>query len=118
MYLIDTNIWLERLLDQERTEEVGRFLSGISSEFLFLTDFTLHSIGIALVRLGREEALLNFVQDAFIEGSVKIVSVTPDHIEKVVNAVKNYKLDFDDAYQYVSAEIYGLTIISFDADFI
>lgn len=28
MYLVDTNIWLERLLDQERSAEVGRFLSG------------------------------------------------------------------------------------------
>lgn len=26
MYLVDTNIWLERLLDQERSAEVGRFL--------------------------------------------------------------------------------------------
>jgi hypothetical protein len=25
MYLVDTNIWLERLLDQERSEEVGQF---------------------------------------------------------------------------------------------
>ena len=27
MYLVDTNIWLERLLDQEKSEEVGNFLT-------------------------------------------------------------------------------------------
>ncbi len=44
MYLVDTNIWLERLLDQERSAEVGQFLSGVASARLLMTDFTLHSI--------------------------------------------------------------------------
>ncbi len=26
MYLVDTNVWLERLLDQEKSVEVGEFL--------------------------------------------------------------------------------------------
>jgi len=30
---------------------------------------------------------------------------------------KKFQLDFDDAYQYVAAEKYNLTIISFDNDF-
>ncbi len=45
MYLLDTNIWLERLLDQHRSEEVGRLLDQVPSQRLFMTDFTLHSIG-------------------------------------------------------------------------
>ena len=45
MYLVDTNIWLERLLDQEKSEEVGNFLAYISSEQLFVTDFALHWCG-------------------------------------------------------------------------
>jgi len=28
-----------------------------------------------------------------------------------------FKLDFDDAYQYIAAEKYDLTIVSFDSDF-
>ena len=48
MYLVDTNVWLERLLDQEKSEEVGRFLAQIPSNLLFVTDFTFHSIGIIL----------------------------------------------------------------------
>jgi len=31
--------------------------------------------------------------------------------------MEKFKLDFDDAYQYVAAEKYDLIIISFDADF-
>jgi len=40
MYLVDTNVWLERLLDQERSAEVQRFLEAIPSDQLFMTDFT------------------------------------------------------------------------------
>jgi hypothetical protein len=67
VYLIDANIWLERFLDQARAEEVGNFLDRIPPEGLFITDFSFHSIGIVLSKLNRKDALLRFVQDAFIE---------------------------------------------------
>jgi len=51
MYLVDTNIWLERLLDKARSEEVGYFLARISSERFFITDFASYSLGIVLSRL-------------------------------------------------------------------
>lgn len=40
MYLLDTNIWLERLLEQERAEEVGQLLERLSSDELLITDFS------------------------------------------------------------------------------
>ena len=117
MYLVDTNVWLERLLDQERSWEVGRFLDRISSDQLFITDFAFHSIGIVLSRLNCVGAFLQFVRDAFIDGDVSIVRLSPEDMAKVVDAMQKFNLDFDDAYQYVVAERYGLTVISFDADF-
>ncbi len=39
MHLVDTNVWLERLLDQERSEEVGRFLDQILTIISFDSDF-------------------------------------------------------------------------------
>ncbi|MEO0130003.1 MAG: PIN domain-containing protein [candidate division WOR-3 bacterium] len=117
MYLVDTNVWLERLLDQVRAEEVGRFFAHIPSETLFLTDFSFHSICVVLTKLNRNEVLLQFVRDAFIEGSVSIVHLKPEDIESVLNIIEHFNLDFDDAYQYVVAENYGLEIISFDSDF-
>lgn len=53
MYLVDTNVWLERLLDQSRSAEVGQFLGAIPSDQLLMSGFTLHSIGIILDRLGQ-----------------------------------------------------------------
>jgi predicted nucleic acid-binding protein len=36
---------------------------------------------------------------------------------RVANACSTYGLDFDDAYQYVAAELHGLKLVSLDADF-
>ena len=62
MYLLDTNIWLERLLDQARSAE-------------------------------------------------------PEDTDGVINAIKRFKLDFDDAYHYAATGKYSLTLVSFDTDF-
>ena len=117
MYLVDTNVWLERLLDQEKSEEVGHFLGHVPSEQLFLTDFAFHSIGVVLRRLNRTDTLLQFIRDAFVEGAVSLIHLEPGDMEAVVNAAQQFNLDFDDAYQYAAAEQYGLALVSFDTDF-
>ena len=117
MYLVDTNVWLERLLDQERSEEVGQFLDSISSEQLFITDFSFHSIGVILNRLNRMEVLLDFVQDAFINGAVVLIHLDPQDTQLLTHVIDKFGLDFDDAYQYVAVEKYDLIIVSFDRDF-
>lgn len=117
MYLVDTNIWLERLLDQERSAEAGRFLDRIPTDQLLMTDFTLHSIGVILDRLERREVLLQFVDDVFLEGRVDLVSVPPEAMHRVVAVMEQFGLDFDDVYQYVAAERAEAMIVSFDGDF-
>jgi predicted nucleic acid-binding protein len=117
MYLVDTNIWLERLLNQEKSDEVGRFLNQVSGRDLSVTDFTFHSICVILSRLAKNEVLLDFVQDVFIDGAVNLVSINPIDTHALVNAIDKYTLDFDDAYQYVAAKRNELTLISFDSDF-
>ena len=42
MYLLDTNIWLERLLEQARAAEVSRFLADVPESELAITDFALY----------------------------------------------------------------------------
>ena len=117
MYLVDTNVWLERLLNQDKSDEVGRFLNHVSARDLSVTDFTLHSICVILTRLTQSKVLLDFVQDVFVDGAVNLVSIKPRDTRLLVEVIDKYKLDFDDAYQYVAAEQNGLTIISLDNDF-
>jgi len=39
MFLLDTNIWLERLLDRRHSHAVGKMLDEIPTNELSLTDF-------------------------------------------------------------------------------
>ena len=117
MYLVDTNVWLERLLDQERAEDVRRFLDATPSEHLFITDFAFHSIGVVMSKLNQMEALLRFVQDAFMDGAVVLIHLEPDDTQRISSVIKQFNLDFDDAFQYVAAEKHNLTILGFDSDF-
>ncbi len=45
-YLLDTNIWLELLLNQENADTVSLFLDKTPSDLIAISDFSLHSIGI------------------------------------------------------------------------
>ena len=63
MYLLDTNIWLERLLEQEHSDDVGKLLGQVSSNQLFITDFSFHSICLVLTRLQRPRSAIDLVND-------------------------------------------------------
>ncbi|HED36632.1 MAG TPA: PIN domain-containing protein [Ignavibacteria bacterium] len=117
MYLIDTNIWLENLLDQDRAREVKEFLNNVKSNRLYISDFALHSIAIILTKLKKYDTFVKFLDDLFVDNMVNLVRLEPESVKNVLNVILQYNLDFDDAYQYVCAENYNLEIISFDADF-
>jgi hypothetical protein len=117
VYLVDTNVWLERLLDQESAEEVADFLAQVPSSDLAITDFAFHSIAVVLSRLNQTEALLSFIRDAFVDGSVALIRLEPEDTQHLVEVMAQFHLDFDDAYQYIAAENYSLDIVSFDSDF-
>lgn len=116
-YLLDTNIWLARLLDQEHSEEVGQLLAALPSDRMAMSDFTLHSIGVILGRLGSADVLVSFVKDIFINGAISLVTVPPVLMDNVASVMKRFGLDFDDAYQYVAAEQADAHIVSYDKDF-
>jgi predicted nucleic acid-binding protein len=117
MFLLDTNIWLERLLGQEQSKIVGELLDNLESSEIVMTDFSLHSIGVICNRLKQRDVFLNFVEDVLIDNSVKIVNIPPKQMKRLVEIMNCFNLDFDDAYQYVAAEIEKAVIVSFDKDF-
>ena len=117
MFLLDTNIWLERLLNQAESATVGRLLDSVPLEQLSISDFSLHSIGVILGRLKQHTVFAQFVQDVLIEGGVSLHSLSPSAMQPVVGAIEQFGLDFDDAYQYVVALEHQALIVSFDKDF-
>jgi predicted nucleic acid-binding protein len=116
-FLLDTNIFLELLLDQEKSAEVRKLLEIETTDKFFMTDFSLHSTGIILSRLGKPEVFNVFLEDMVIAGNLKIISLPPADMIRIKEISEKYQLDFDDAYQYLTAQEYELEIISFDTDF-
>jgi uncharacterized protein len=117
MYLVDTNIWLERLLGQARAAEAGGFLDAVEGAELAMSEFSLYSIGILLCRLGREDAFEDFLSDTLEDSAVQRVCLDVEGLGEIVQVRRRFSLDFDDAYQYVAATKLDATIISFDKDF-
>ena len=116
-FLLDTNIWLERMLDQEHSPDVAELLALIPSDQLHLTDFSLHSIGVILYRLKQPQTYLQFIQDVLIDGNVRLLTLPPEAMMELTNAAQQFALDFDDAYQYAASVRRNLILVSLDKDF-
>ena len=116
-FLVDTNIFLEILLDQQSAEVAKGFLQKSDVHEHFISDFSLHSIAVILLRHKAFGVLERFLADVIISGNVGVLSILAEDLVQVIAAARRFSLDFDDAYQYVLAEQKDLAIISFDSDF-
>ncbi len=116
MYLADTNIFLEALLGQDKKDDVQSFLQNIDLSTIFITDLSLHSIGIILYRLKNFMLFSSFLEDIIVDG-VSILSLPPEDLKTLDLTADKFNLDFDDAYQYTVAAKYEMQLISFDTDF-
>lgn len=119
MFLIDTNIFLEILLDQERASECQKFLENIQHKevFFYVSSFTIHSIEVILDRNKLHEPLIEFLQE--ILNIPRLKRFDTDTIEELeaVKLARQFNLDFDDAIQYYICKTLSLKIISFDRHF-
>lgn len=115
--LIDTNIVLEIILDQERAGEAQRLLANGPEHNFFISDFSLHSVGLFLFYRKQKNEFRFFLNDIIGKVGIKIKALPIEDLETVIKVSENFNLDFDDAYQYVAAEKHQLTIVSFDTDF-
>lgn len=117
MYLLDTNVFLEILLQRENSRAAKHIFITNSPADLFITDFSLHSLGVFLFQRNKHEIYERFVKDIIIRTEISIIGLDPEDIPALSRASKRFNLDFDDAYQYVVAEKHGMEIMSFDTDF-
>ena len=115
--LLDTNIFLEVILEQEKADEAKEMLANSIQHECLISDYSLHSIGLLLFRKKMYDVFQEFVKDMITSAGIMIAAVYSSEIESVIDAAQKFNLDFDDAYQYAVSEKYDLTIISFDSDF-
>ncbi len=114
MHLIDTNIFLEILLKQEKKETCKEFLKKNKGN-LYISDFSLHSIGVILFKNKKEDSFLKFLNDLFLD--TEVITLSPELYHNLPESKKSLNLDFDDSYQIEVAKEYNLKIVTLDSDF-
>ncbi len=116
-FLVDTNIFLEVILEQEKAGEAKSFLEKTNEHDLFISDYSLHSIGLLLFRKKQYDVFHQFLLDMISNAGIIMTALSTEDMKAVINSAQKFNLDFDDAYQYAIAETYDLIIVSFDRDF-
>ena len=113
-YLVDTNVFLEILLNQTGRKKCEAFLQDEKGA-AWISDFTLHSIGVLLFRQKRSELFDQFAADTLPQFT--ILSLSEAGYSKLADVNTRHDLDFDDAYQFAVAQENNLTIATQDKDF-
>ena len=120
MYLVDTNIFLEVLLAQNRKDECEDFLNSLRTgkKTGIITDFTVHSIIVIMSNFNRIEELKLFLFSLTSYKGLKIYHTTLTNEINAAEIALNQNLDMDDAIQYSTALALNVeAIVSLDKHF-
>ncbi|MBD3290782.1 VapC toxin family PIN domain ribonuclease, partial [candidate division KSB1 bacterium] len=106
MYLIDTNIFLEILLEQEKADNCIQFFEQLSrqGDLCLVTSYSLHSIETILTNLKRYDVLINFLEDLIGNINIRPYQTTPEEELEIIQNISKFNLDFDDSLQYYVAK--------------
>ena len=113
-FLFDTNVFLEILLDQDKKEICKKLLIENLGN-IYLSDFSLHSIGVILLKKKKLKTFDQFLKDVLPYAT--ILSFPKRKYSEITNIASKYKMDFDDSYQALIAIEFELTIKTMDQDF-
>jgi predicted nucleic acid-binding protein len=113
-FLFDTNIFLEVLLSQDKKETCKKLLIDFQGP-IFISEFSVHSIGIILFKQKKFQYFDQFINDIAINAS--IITIPLLKYPQISIIAQKYKLDFDDAMQSLIALKNNLGIITLDSDY-
>ena len=113
-FLFDTNIFLEILLDQAKKEVCKKLLNENIGN-IYLSDFSLHSIGVILLKKKKLKIFDEFLRD-ILPHSI-ILTLPTDKYSEITDFSSKYKMDFDDTYQSLIAIEFEIGIKTMDTDF-
>ena len=119
MHLIDTNIFLELLLNQGKKEIARNILNRLEKGEIeaVISGFTLHSIEFILSIKKKNDVLKEFLQALQDFPNLSVYHTTVEEDLEIIDIMEQTHLDFDDANQYYIAKKFAAEIITFDNDF-
>jgi predicted nucleic acid-binding protein len=112
--LIDTNVFLEVALKQSRVSVCRNFLEEHTG-LLCISDFAFHSVGVILLRMGKEGLFEQFLKD--VDEGINVLSLPSHSYNDLLRIHQEHKLDFDDSYQLATTEYFNLEFATIDKDF-
>jgi predicted nucleic acid-binding protein len=113
-FLVDTNVFLEILLNQPGRAKCEQFLQQ-NTGALAIADFSLHSIGVIALRRQQAKLFADFLNDSL--PNLELLHLDRIGYPAVARAAEVFGLDFDDAYQFTVAKAHGLAIATQDQHF-
>ena len=113
-FLVDTNVFLEILLNQPGRAKCEQFLQQ-NTGALAIADFSLHSIGVIMLRRQQAGLFADFLNDSL--PNLELLHLDRIGYPAVARAAEDFGLDFDDAYQFTVAKAHGLAIATQDQHF-
>ncbi|MBI3540981.1 MAG: type II toxin-antitoxin system VapC family toxin [Deltaproteobacteria bacterium] len=118
MYLFDTNIFLEILLDQKQADACQKALTVARKDSpIWITHFSLHAIEAIIGGRKRFEILQKFLSALEEHPHLFCYATTVEEELEVTRLGPKNHLDFDDALQYYVALKKKLTLVTLDSDF-
>jgi len=117
--VVDTNIFLEFLRGQGRSQECLRLMRRVERGEIqaYMTGFSLHGIEVVLERVGKIAGLIKFLGWVIHTQNLSVYHTNPYEELQVAALIKTTGLDFDDALQYYVAKTLSTVLVSFDRDF-
>jgi predicted nucleic acid-binding protein len=115
--LIDANCLLEVVRRRPSAADVERLLLTIPHGRMKISDFAVHSIALVMERFAIVSSFPRLIDGAGIGKTIAIARLYPTDWPRVIEVMTAHRLDVDDAYQYVAAELDHRRIVSLDADF-
>ncbi|MGC1121795.1 MAG: PIN domain-containing protein [Candidatus Methanofastidiosia archaeon] len=118
-YLIDTNIFLEVLLEQDNKDSCLNLLTYVEKGEIqaIVTSFALHSIAIILEKLKDIDSYRDFLEVVVASEGLMTYSTTPNDEIEVCAISRKFNLTFDDSLHYFVVKAFELNLINLDSDF-
>lgn len=107
---------MQLIRNREHAQLIDDLLRAVPTSRIFITDYGLHSLINIAHRHKQLDPLLGFIDRSGFGVTVGVVEVPPEKLRRVIDVIAVLKLDVDDAYQYVAAELNQLKLVSLDAD--
>lgn len=118
MYLFDTNIFLEILLNQEHAEGCYKRIEDLNdNESGWMTSFSLHAIEAIIGKTKKSKILSKFLMTIETHPFLYVYATILEEELEISKIMNSKQLDFDDSLQYYVAKKKSLILVTLDKDF-